>query len=406
MRTGKSWLWWIVAAPALVPAEQPAWLAEARAREAALAEPVAVASDDKAISFRVPFAPQGKLTGGARSWVVTFELAPKVIASCEILKEETDVGALLRQMALITFTDSIEPQQGQVEARGVERVDAAIAGATPYLATSWLYRANDGKAQKLGALQQVAANHGNHGIYCALNDLGYRQTFTTLARTLIETLQARDDAPPPNFREVSLVSLRDMKVGYSFLDLRRAADGNTLIEERSVLLVPAGTDQLRTQDTLQTQTLRPDGKLVNEVQVASNDGQIETNLVLKEAPGGGWIVEGQHQGKDIQSSFAAGTPSSWLSQTALRRELLAKPNPIDSRATHTQWLSADPGRLTEATMRVIGAIDANTFTVRETAAGASLDYVVDRASGQATRATMRVGPAEFRIERVYVQGKP
>jgi hypothetical protein len=387
-------------------AEEPKWLLDARAKEGTLIAPHLVTSDDKQISFEVPIALAGKLVADEKAYTANFTLGPQAGASCEILKDAFDVAAMIRETAQVTFSNIIEPGQGKIEYRGVENIDAGVAGATPFLSASWLYRVNDGKGARLGALRQYAASQAGHNVYCALNDLGYTKTFDKVAQALIQSLRTRSDEEAPYYSEVSVASMSNRRIGYDSLELRRDKDGDTKAVETNVLLIAITPDTMRAQDAIDVDWIRPDGTMINGKHVIGSNGEVEMDLALKRGEGEGWLVEGRFKGKDVKETIPSGSPSTWLSQTNMVRALLANPEPVGAQASATIWLASDPGQFTEETVKVMAAVNADTFSVRHTAGNEIVDLVVDRATGQARQGTMQLGPETLKVDRIYVQGSP
>lgn len=387
-------------------ADDPKWLVDARAKESRLIDARPVSSADKQLSFAVPVAMVGAMTEDKGSYSVQFAMGPDAVANCEILKDDVDVASLLRETARITFADSIEPAQGKVELKRVEHIDAGVAGPTAFLSAAWLYRVNDGKTLKVGALKQYAASRLGHGVYCALNDLGYAKSFATVAGALVESLKMKDAGATPHFSEVSVATVGDMRIGYSTVEMMRDKDGDTKSTETSALLMIIAPDALQSADLVHVEWVKPDGTVINAKHVMSNNGEIEMDLALAQGEGTSWLVDGTFKGKKVHENIADGVPSSWVSQTNLRRTLLAKESPIGAEATETDWLDSDPAHLTAMTVKVTSAIDANSFGVREAAGPMAVDMVVDRATGQATQGTMQVGPVAIKFARIYVQGTP
>jgi hypothetical protein len=236
--------------------------------------------------------------------------------------------------------------------------------------------------------------------------LGYQKTFETVARALIASLKTKDDAEMPYYSEINVASLRDMRMGYSIIEMRRDKDGDTKFVETDALLFTADSESLQARDDVHVDWIKPDGALINSKRVTSSNGEIEMDLALKPSDGANWQVEGKFKGKDVKETISGGVPSTWLSQTNMLRGLLAKEDPIGAESSQSDWLGVDPGRLTETRMRVLAAIDAKTYSVRQTAANTSADLVVDRTDGSVTRGIMQVGPVAITFDRVYVQGSP
>jgi len=79
---------------------------------------------------------------------------------------------------------------------------------------------------------------------------------------------------------------------------------------------------------------------------------------------------------------------------------------VGAEASATSWLASDPGQFTKETVKVMGAVSADTFSVRQSAGSEVVDLVVDRATGQARQGTMQLGPETLKVDRIFVQGSP
>ena len=396
----------LVAGAAHAAAPEPQWLVDARAKEGVLVAPHLVTSADKSISFSVPAPMTGALAEDKDAYTAVLTLAPGITGECVILKTDVDPAAFLRATARITFTDTIEKVHGKIEMRAVEHVDAGMAGPTPYLSASWIYRANDGTGARIGGLRQYVGRHAGHSTYCALNDIGYAETFAKVALAVIGSLKASDDPPAPYFEEISVVSIGDARVGFGSIEMHRDADGDTKSVENEAMIVPGGAGEPQTFDSVTTAWVTPAGALINLKKVSVNNGEVEINLDLQHAQDTGWVLSGKFKSKDVQAALPAAAPSTWVTQTNLRRELLARESPSGAEAVRTDWLSANPGEFTTTTVKVLAAIDANSYLVRETFGPASMDLAVDRKSGQSFRGTMEMGPVKVTATRVFVRGSP
>ena len=396
----------LLACASLTRADEPQWLVDARAREGRLGALHAVTSTDNQISFKVPVPLSAALADEKAYYVASFQLGRHASAVCKIFKDDINVAATLRAAAADAFATTIEPTQGAIERKAVERVDAGVVGATPFLSVSWVYGVNDGRGTRLGELRQYAANATGHGVYCSMNELGYVRTFDKVVHALLESLEFHGEHVAPYYREVSVTSVQGIRLGYATLELQNDADGVTTIKEATVMLVAAGVDVLRAEDMYQLERVRPDGSLIDGNHVNSSNGEVEQNLRLKASGNGTWQVEGQFKGKDVKADVEGVTPSSWLTQTRLLRMLLARDKPMGAAAAFTQWLSVDPDHFTECTAKVIAAIDTRTYAIRETAGATSADLLVDKGTGLVTSGTMQLGPIGMKLERIFVQGTP
>jgi hypothetical protein len=386
-------------------AEDPKWLLDARAKEGQLTESHVVTSADKRINFSVPVALVGQLIESKDYYQAFLKLAPEAIATCQILNSPIDVAAMLRQMANTTFSAFVRNAHVKLEERTVERIDAGVGGATPYLAASWSYRVNDGHNVKVGVLRQYAAARPGHGIYCALNNPGYTKTFEAVVHALIASLKIGDEDNAPYFSEVTVATQNGTRIGFLALEMRRDKHGNTEAVE-TIARLNAGFDAIQSRDAAYVERTKTDGSMIRAKRLMSLNGEIDMDLELSQSETGRWQVKGKFKGKDVNETIASGAPGTQLSQIILLRSLLAKDDPIGAQASSSEWQSVDPGHFTDVTVKILAAIDTNTYSVRQTSGNSSVDLVVDRATGLSTRAVGQSGPVEITFERVYTQGSP
>jgi hypothetical protein len=396
----------VAAAPQTFGAE-PQWLTDARAREGKLGALREIRSSDGLFSAKLPVPVMGKIEKQEGSYTVEFSVGSDTTASCEIYPDPRDPAALLRAVAQNTFAKVIEKVQGKVELRAIEAVNAGQFGSTPYLAVSWLYRVNDGKEPRLGAMKQYAAAMQGHGIYCGHIDLGYVRTFESVVRALIESLEFRDatPAPKPFYREVYVASLKGLRVGYMLQTLERDADGDVKALERSAMLIPVTSDALTSLDSSHLEWTHSDGTMINAAHIVSVNDALDVDLSL--APKKGvWHVAGEFKSKKIDETVeSANPPGTWLKEALQRRALLGANAAAPREAQLDMWLSADPTHFTESRMSVVGPGDkAGETHFRDSMAGVVADVTVDTATGQVLKATLPLGGQSLTLERIDVQG--
>ena len=134
-------------------AEEPQWLKDARAREGK-AKPAVLKSKDNWFKAKVPAKVIGDIEKSEGSYTVELNIGSDQSVYCEIMPEGFDMADMIRRNLEFTMGQVAEAQ-GKVEARSLESIDAGVFGNVPYLQTQWLYRVNDGTAQRLGGFKQI-----------------------------------------------------------------------------------------------------------------------------------------------------------------------------------------------------------------------------------------------------------
>lgn len=384
--------------------ELPQWLSEALAREVQLPAAKTLSSEDGWLQLRVPGGLAHKIDRVEGSYSLEIKLEGGFTVHCELLPGPRDLAALLAQAAEISFRE-IAKLNGEIELRSLQASDAGVLGEHPFLSIRWMYRASSKGEQRVGALQQFAADLGHAGVYCANDDLGHHESFRGVAREITESLRIVGEAlPQPYFREVSVVSVNGSKVGIASTSLVRDEDGDTKVLTRSALLVQRAPGQLLTQDTADVEWVRPDGSLINASHVKAADGQLSEEMALKLGEEGQWRASGTIAGKAIDVALA-GTPSSSLAQAWARRELMARARPLGASTESTVWSSLDPTRLLPARATVVAAEGAQAFAVREELGSVTMQAVLDRRTGTLRSARLPLGALTLDFERVLQQGE-
>jgi hypothetical protein len=389
-----------------VPAQEPDWLVDARAREGKTTSAREIRSPDGWFKARVPAKLAGKVEFEDDAYSMTFDIGTGTPVHCEVIRDGFDPANLLRATASLTF-EQLEPLQGRIEGKAVERVDAGAIGLSPYLEADWRYTANDGTGAKVGLVKQATAQKNGHGIYCSHIEIGYSRTFRDIFRSLVESIEmpSAEGQGEAYFVELGTMRMGDMRIGVSMTRLVRDEEGDTRATTASSMLVPAGGGSVHAQDTFTTEWVRPDGSLINQSHVELSNGEIGARLSLVETDEDGWWVEGEHMGKALEQSIeATGAPASSLRQAWQRRELLAGSNPVGGELAGMAWLAADPARFSDWRVEVTGAAAEGTYAARESIAGIVIDTVLDPATGLPVRFSMPLGPLTLEAERVALHG--
>jgi hypothetical protein len=388
-----------------VSAGEPDWLVAARAREGQLRPPKKVKSTDGFFRAEVPAKVVGKIATGEDTYLVRLDAQAGSPIECVILRHGQDLASFLIVTGNSAY-EAIEPPRGKVAAKAVDRVDAGAIGSSPFLAVDWQHRIEaEGQQPAVGALKQIAASKDGHTVYCLHNEVGYVQTFRKVTAALVSSI-AFDDAPKtrPYRSEVSTLTLQGMRVAVDEVTYTKDADGDTQIQHTSAMLVPVGGEALSASDEVMIQWVRPDGSLINALQIESDNGQIATQLKLDPHEDGSWSVSGTFKSKPLTATVPPATPSTMLSDVMLLRSQLAQKDPVGSVMKMQTWLpGVDPSQLLAQELKVLRAIDDDRFVAKLEMGGIVADIVVDR-SGSTLAGKLTMGPMKMEIEQVFADG--
>ena len=382
---------------------QPQWLTDAQARETPLPPATEVASEDGWLQARVPGTVRHKVVLDSGGYSLQIALSADRTISCEVLRGSRDLAALLAETAEISL-GQLAKTNGEIEARVIEAIDAGALGAHPYMALRWVYRARRGGEARIGGLKQFAADLGEAVVYCADDELGYVKTFDAVARAVAESLRIEGKAVDTgHFGEISVITLEGQRVGVASTVLSRDTEGDTQVRNKGAMLLQRTQGQLISQDTVEVQWVRPDGSLINALQVKAEQGKLTEDVALRRHDDGRWRATGTLAGKDVDFVLDA-APSSYLAMAQARRQLMDRPNPVGGSTEATSWSSLDLSRLLPAKATVLAAAGPGTFAVREELGGVVIDAVLDRKTGTMASATIPLGALNLRLQRVHQHG--
>lgn len=383
-------------------ADDPQWLKDARAREGKTGELREFKSEDNWLKGSLPVK-VNEVVKQEKAYVISFDVGGGTPAYCEVIPDGFDMGDMLRQTLDITLKE-VEPIQGKVEAHQIEFTDAGAIGEVAYIKTRWLYRVNDGKEPRLGALKQMVFEKNGHGVYCSHVDIGYVNTFDAATRAMAETFEAPASAPPPYFREISVASMSGSKIGIAVTTLERDAEGDTKARQVTAMVLPSSTGDINTQDAVHLEWVRADGSMINALDVVASNGEVYTNVALK-LEDKTWVVDGEMQGKKVTAKLPPDSqPRSWVEQSLDLRKVLAGNKAVGAVHSMPMWVSLDPGKLTDMKTTVLARKGPNEFSARANAGAMEFQMMLDKVTGMPATADIPMGAQQIHIERVHLSG--
>jgi hypothetical protein len=390
---------WLVC---VAQAEEPQWLRDARAREGKVIAPVAFKSQDGWLSGRVP-ARVGDIVRRQDSYPIDLDIGADGPIQCEVVPGGFDMADRMRRTFESTMK-RLEESQGKVEARQMEFTAAGAIGTVPYLQARWLFRVNDGKEARVGALKQLAFEKYGHGVYCAHLDLGFVNTFDTVVRAFAESFEAPPVAPPPYYFEIATASIDGRKSGVVVTRLERETDGKSKATQLMALMIAPAAGELRSQDALHIEWLKQDGSMIGGSQTVSVDGAVVTDVEL-DPVSDGWTVHGESEGQRLDDQLPAdASPRTWVEQAYALRKLLASGNPIGVENNTTLWEPSNIAELTLTRTKVIAKAGADEFSTHVISGEVASGQTLDAKSGRPTSADIAIGKQVVRVERVFVSG--
>ena len=385
----------IASAPLLARQEEggSSWLETELAREVETAVASAPFRLSDSIGGRAP------ATLGAKSFddgesIHSFELSfgADQAARCYLWETELSVAGLLDRQ-----TQQVQAGLGENTQWRVFGFDADVAGGVPLLGVRWLYQIETEERTNIGLFKMYAAAPGAVTLLCFHDRLGYVESFGSLFRALVADLDApSSDEAPPDARDVSIVSMFDMKVG--FVEDSISFDGEQVqVVSESALLVPTSASEILSSDEASVERSTLDGHLISAV-VAEGPGlEVSTRLEVERQEDGGWLVSGIRAGQDFEARFT-GDPMSNYGTILMARQ--ARSNP-DTPLTFSRWDDNEPGQISTA---VITILDAGPPTrAKMSMQGIDAEAILD-SEGRASTILMTTDGVDIAMVRVLEEG--
>jgi hypothetical protein len=363
---------------------------------------LALASGDGAFRAVVPARlarPIAADETGYRLWLEADAGSP---IECLVTRED----ALDPAGSLVAFSrqafDALGASVGRIAMRRIDRIDAGAFGESPYLGVRWLYRVKAKDGARVGEVKHLLASRAGRSVYCRHHELGHEDTFLRVVSALVESFEPRDGPARPSFSQISTHRVREMHVGFEHTTLVREAGGDLRVETRASTLLPQGGETLEASDSVGIERARPDGSLIQQVYVESNDGVLVTNLKLDPASDGAWRVSGTFQTRPLEREIERARPTSFVGETLAAR-MVAR-SPIGAAVKVQRWVpAADPTQIVEQTLTLDRRVEPDRFAARLEVAGTLADLVFDPA-GLVASGALVVGPEQVEVERVFSGG--
>jgi hypothetical protein len=394
----------LACALALGCATTPGWFQELLDRETALAPPRPVASADRFFRAEVAAPLAAPVEQVDEAYLVRLDLGTEAPVECSIHPNELDLAASLANFSEAAFS-GIATGLGEVEARGVHRVDAGAFDESPYLALDWVYRVNRDGTPLAGQVKHLIATKGTTSVYCQHHEVGYQETFARLVGGLVRSLEVRAQGKAaPYYTEISSITVRGQRIGVERTLLTR--DGrDTRIARQSWMLVSADGQTLQTTDSFDVEFADAEGGLINQAHFEASNGELVSELELLPAAGGAWQVNGTYQSKPVQATLRAGDPpASSLGEVLALRSRLEALEPGGALRL-MRWIpQADPTRFVQETLTLGEPLGEAGYQAHLSVEGLDADLVVDP-RGSVASASLEMGLARLEYERVFVDGE-
>lgn len=384
----------------LISAEQlPAWFAESLQDEKNVPLRSYLKIRDLGISKKV-IGELEIVPVGDSAWNFVNDIGTESPLDCYVLTEFDGPATSLYNMVDYGLQDAAEFNDKPLTGMRTFSVDHAVLADTAVHSLDTLYNLGEGEEMVTGVLKAKSAQVGDNLLICMHNEIGFRDTFTTVFTSLIDALKT-GITREPFFEIIMTLEMNQEQIGFSREAFYIDADGD--IEKQGVVsaLAPKGPVAVLRSDTVSQSWSYTDGSLINASQYSVGNGAVAYMLFL-EMTEEGWHLSGDYQGKEVD------------------RNLKHEDTILSDYGSHLASLAMTEKRMENRTYKM-WAVDRNAnglvdVIARNYTGPDNFDYVLDvnghRAffhvddAGIIKSSTIDVSLATMSSKRVLLRGSP
>lgn len=367
--------------------------------------------------------PAGKIVSPANGYftgrIASTDEKPVVIDNKDHFVFQTSIGAPDRAHCMV-FTDSkvlpmivtgvLKNLQTKFPQSGITSYETGVLHGRPYLQTYLSYIAEQEQQSARGTLKMMMFSYPRNSVVCLHDEPGYRRTFRRVMADFIKTLRFSAPNPDPEYREISLLSLNDHRVGFMERFMYRRNDGGYVIEsENSILLQKSARDRLAKYHFKREVSDAGGVVYAGQYRVLDN-GEPLYNLQLEKAKDGfRYLIKGTYRGKEISSNFdfPGGLPDQRKRRLLLMEELNRKK--IGESVSYQEYMpSEDPLKpvVIVLTRDTIKESDRGADMIVQARIGQLVVRTAIDKDGMDLSSSSTVGSIRISVDRVYSDGKP
>lgn len=379
----------------------PDWVKEAMEKEVRKTKFRTVKMPVDTISAKMPGKPD-PVQAIDDGWYFISDIKAGSPLECYIYTTALDLASLTNILAENNVAAVAQGSGGEIGVRGIHHTDAGVVDGLPYLALEWIYTVTSDTQTQVGFTKIRAAAKGDIAFACSHNYLGYRETFAKAFSGFVENAEYEVTTPTPYYEEIALLDYNGLGHGVAYFSFTEDEDSDIQMIATEASIIPVDASTIVTSDGITISYTRPDGELINSIDVAVQNGEVVSNLSLQRNDAGAWISGGVLQGKEIETELdGALSPTSELRLITTARDLFAGPA---TSVTLDVWVpSADPTQFLQTTFT---RDDAEVERQANVTLG-PISYIGQFDEyGNLADAVMSIGPMTINVNRIWSAGNP
>ncbi len=381
----------------------PAWLVEAMGRESPAHHATPVSIADRGLRTEIHGEDIQDLQQQSLGWYLTSAIDAVTPIECWIFTSPVDRAATVRNITQLNVNASAK-LNGDVINRDIFSLDSGMIGRSPYLALETVFSMGSEDKTVVGFVKVRLAGRDGVQFACSHNQVGFRQTFARVFEHFVNSATFEASATQPFLRQVHRQSVNGLAIGLIESTYAIDADGDFALTSKESNLMPQNGSDVNSTDNYDYAFWKPDGALINQVHVSSENGQQVTNLNLQPAGQSMYKLSGTYQDQDVELVFEDGNgPLSDIELMLETQRMIADPA-RESMSAKIWRATIDPTRFIETSLTFV---PEGRDELRAVASVGPINLSVQLDEfGQMKSAVSIIESINVLVERIYREGEP
>ena len=333
-------------------------------------------------------------------WYYNVNIGTDSPIECYVFEEFDGTSNSLKNVIEASIQGAAELNKKPFASKYNYALNVGVIGDTPYLSLDTLYSLGEGDQLVSGVLKAYSSQTQNSLQICVHNEIGYHKTFLNVFESFINAF-VESESTESFFEVVYKMTLNDLPIGYGLEKHSLDVDGDVYSYIESSMMIPVDASNVSVTDSVETEWSSPTGSIINADQYVLENGQYTSQLALKPVEGK-WKVTGELQGKtiDVFLAYEDWLLSAFGAYLASAHLLNAEAPSLDYNAWVTE---ADP--TTALPLKISKTLPDTPNNLSMQMGPIKVDYV-SSALGVFDQGTIRQGPVQINISKIYQRGEP
>ena len=177
-------------------------------RESELPGDKNVSLPNSEIAFTVPAnTVEVKNINADKEYLITIDIGTDAKVTCNVATKANDVANNARK-----YLELLKSNKSMTDTK-VAKINSEVIGKTPILELDIFFNSEKDGKKSSSLLKTVHANIGTHFVHCFHDQIGYKQTFKSVFKRIVDTFTP-NNSPQYDFHDIQIASLHNKNIGY------------------------------------------------------------------------------------------------------------------------------------------------------------------------------------------------